>query len=81
VDSTLVGGNQEKPFEHLGDAPGAILRMGLLDGDHTVLDLWLYGRLAARPRLWCQSLDTATPVCKHPAPDRMLTDAELLTDH
>jgi hypothetical protein len=80
VDGALAGGNHEKPFENVGDAPGTVLWMGLLDGDDTLLDFWSYGRLAARPRLRRQPFDTASTVCSNPAPDGVLADAELLAD-
>jgi hypothetical protein len=80
MDGGLAGGNQEKPFENVGDAPGAILRVCLLYCNHTFLDLWFCGRLAARPKFWCQPFDTTSPIGTVPAPDRVVADAELLTD-
>ncbi|BBO72987.1 hypothetical protein DSCW_21570 [Desulfosarcina widdelii] len=80
MDGALAGGNQEKPFENVGDAPGTVLRMRLLDGDRPFLDLWRYGRLAARPRLRRQPFDTALPVGGNPALDRVFADAELRAD-
>jgi hypothetical protein len=80
MDGGLAGRNQEKTFENVGDAPGTILRVRLLHGNHSFLDLGFYTRLAARPRFWCQPVDTTSPIGTDPAPDRVVADAELLTD-
>ena len=80
MNGGLASGNQEKAFENVGDAPGAIFRVRRLDSNHTFLDLWFYTRLAARPRFWSQPLDTALPIGTDPSPDRVVADAELLTD-
>ncbi|WP_231715647.1 hypothetical protein [Desulfosarcina widdelii] len=80
VDGGLARGNQEKAFEHVGDAPGAILRVRFLDVDDTMLDLWFNGRRSAWPGLRCQPFDPAPPIGVGPAPDRVLADAELRAD-
>jgi hypothetical protein len=80
VDGGLAGGNQEKAFEDLGDAPGAIFRVGLLDGYRPFPDLWCYGRPATRTGLRRQPFDPALPVGGNPTQDRVLADAELRAD-
>jgi hypothetical protein len=80
MNGGLAGRNQEKTFENVGDAPGTILRVRLLHCNHSFLDLGFYTRLTARPRFWCQPFDTTSPIGSDPAPDRVVADAELLTD-
>jgi hypothetical protein len=80
MNGALAGGNQEKAFEDVGDAPGTILRVRLLHGNHTFLDLRFYARLAARPGLRRQPFDTALPIGTNPPLDGVRADAELLTD-
>jgi len=74
-----AGGDQKKPLQNVGDPSRSVLRMGLFDLHHPLLNLPRYPGFAARWALRLKAFDAPKPVGPDPSLDRMGADSELFS--
>ena len=78
VDRALAGGDQEKPFEYVGDTSGTVLRMRLLHRHHLLPDAGGNPGFATAAGLDLQPLGAPLPIRPDPAADGGPADADLV---
>ena len=81
MDGRLAGSDHEKPLEHVGDPPRAVLGMRFFEVHHLPPDLCRLPGPAAGAPLRFQPLGSVASIGLYPAMDGMGADAELLFEH
>jgi hypothetical protein len=81
VHCRRAGSHQKKPLEHIGDPPWTVFRMIRLDLYRLGPDLLGHPWLATHRPRGHQPVCSMEPIGLHPSLNRMVADAELLTQH